>query len=318
MSVIQLNSETTNQTINQLANAQERPMGNPVVSVDNLVRRFGEKNAINNVSFTIEEGRVFGLVGENGAGKTTLIKHLLGLLAPQAGAVSVLGCNPVDEPERVLNDVGYLSEDRNMPDWMTVTQFLHYNQAFYRGWDEKYADELREMFDLPTSQKIKSLSRGQRARVGLIAALAHKPKLLVLDEPSSGLDSLVRSDILAAIIRTVADEGRTVLFSSHLPDEVERVADQVAMLHQGELILNDELESVLSNHHVVVLDFPEPRQVPPEMSGGFGWRGNARSWSCIVKGEPGTFQREVDAIGATVVDDRRPALEDVFVAQARS
>src|SRR5438132_2930916 len=187
-------------------------MPEAVVHIENLSRRFGSTAALNDVSLDVPRGSVFGLVGENGAGKTTLIRHILGLLRAEAGSVRVFGQNPVAEPVSVLARIGYLSEQPDLPDWMRVHEFLRYTQAFYPKWDPTYAEELREEFGLDRSAGVRTLSKGQRAKLGLLAAQAHRPDLLLLDEPSSGLDPIVRSDILAAIIRTVSDEGRTVFF----------------------------------------------------------------------------------------------------------
>ncbi|MEX0820265.1 MAG: ABC transporter ATP-binding protein [Pirellulaceae bacterium] len=143
-----------------------------VVEIRELTRRFWRKTALTDITLDIPRGIVFGLVGENGAGKTTLIKHLLGLLKAQQGTVSVFGLDPVEDPVGVLGRIGYLSESRELPDWMRIGQFMSYSQAFYPPWDTRYAEELREMFELAKDQRIKSLSRGQRARVGLLAALA--------------------------------------------------------------------------------------------------------------------------------------------------
>ena len=194
---------------------------NAVVAVAGLSRHFGTKAALDEVTVSIPHGSVLGLVGENGAGKTTLIRHLLGMLQAQAGIVRVFGCDPVADPVGVLSRVGYLSERRDLPGWMRVDEFMRYTQAFYPTWDEQYAEQLLEQFQLDPTQKITTQSQGQQAKTGLLAALAYRPELLILDEPSSGLDPVVRRDILEAIIRVVADEGRTVLFSSHLLDEVE-------------------------------------------------------------------------------------------------
>ena len=289
-----------------------------VVEIRWLTRRFWRKTALADITLEIPRGVVFGLVGENGAGKTTLIKHLLGLLKAQEGTVSVFGRNPVDSPVEVLGRIGYLSESREMPDWMRIGQFLSYTQAFYPKWDANYAEELREMFELAKDQRIKSLSRGQRARVGLLAALAHRPDLLLLDEPSSGLDPIVRRDILAAIIRTVADEGRTILFSSHLLDEVERVADQVAMLHLGRLVMSAPLDQILEGHRVLTIQFPDSLTTTPNLAGGLGWSGEGREWTCVCNGELEQLRSAATASGASIVEQRRPSLEDVFLARARS
>src|SRR5688500_19130660 len=170
-------------------------------------------------------GQAYVLVGANGACKTPLLKHLLGLLRAQTGSVRVFGLDPVRDPVGVLGRVGYLSEERELPEWMRVDELMRYTQAYHPTWDASYARELLETFALDPAKKIKELSKGMRAQAGLIAAVAHRPQLLILDEPSSGLDAVVRRDILDAIVRAVADDGRTVIFSSHLLGEVERMSD---------------------------------------------------------------------------------------------
>jgi ABC-2 type transport system ATP-binding protein len=223
-------------------------LSEPVISVSELSRRFGAKTALDAVSLSVPRGAVYGLVGANGAGKTTLIKHVLGLLRAERGAVRVFGLDPVADPVGVLSRIGYLSEDHDLPGWMRVDELLRYSRAFYPAWDERYAEELRRTFGLDPAARIKSLSRGQKARAGLLIALAYRPELLVLDEPSSGLDPVVRRDILEAILRTIAEEGRTVLFSSHLLDEVERVADQVTMIDEGRIVLSGPLAAIREAH----------------------------------------------------------------------
>jgi len=215
-----------------------------VINVAELTRRFGAKTALSSVSLSMPRGAVYGLVGANGAGKTTLIKHILGLLRAESGSVRVFGLDPVTNPVAVLSRIGYLSEENDVPGWMRVDELIRYSRAFYPTWDDAYAEELRQAFALDSTAKIKNLSKGQKARAGLLIALAHRPELLVMDEPSSGLDPIVRRDILGAVIRTIADEGRTVLFSSHLLEEVERVADHVTMINQGTIALHAPLSAI--------------------------------------------------------------------------
>jgi ABC-2 type transport system ATP-binding protein len=221
-----------------------------VINVSELTRRFGATTALASVNLSMPRGAVYGLVGANGAGKTTLIKHILGLLRAENGSVRVFGLDPVADPVAVLSRIGYLSEENDVPDWMRVDELIRYSRAFYPAWDDVYAEELRQAFALDPTAKIKNLSKGQKARAGLLIALAHRPELLVLDEPSSGLDPIVRRDILGAIIRTIADEGRTVLFSSHLLEEVEQVADHVTMIHQGKIVLSAPLGDIKESHRV--------------------------------------------------------------------
>lgn len=288
-------------------------MNEPVIRVQNLSRRFGKNRALEHVSLEVRPGIVFGLVGENGAGKTTLIKHLLGLLKAQQGTVRVLGHDPVQNPVEVLGNIGYLSEERDLPERMTIGQLMRYQQAFFPNWNEDYAHQLGETFQLDLGQRIDRLSRGQRARTGLLAALAHRPQLLVLDEPSSGLDPAVRRDILGAIIRTVAEEGRNVLFSSHLLDEVERVADEVAMLHRGRIVLCDTLDQILGSHHRVTIRFAKPQAVAPDLPGSGPWSGERYEWSTICNGKLDRLKQAVSAVGAQIVEQEQPSLEEVFI-----
>jgi ABC-2 type transport system ATP-binding protein len=225
-----------------------------VIDVSDLTRRFGGRTALASVSLSLPRGAVYGLVGANGAGKTTLIKHMLGLLRAQSGSVRVFGLDPVAEPAAVLSRIGYLSEENDLPAWMRVDELIRYSRAFYARWDDGYAEELRQGFALDPAAKIRTLSKGQKARAGLLIALAYRPELLVLDEPSSGLDPIVRRDILGAVLRTIANEGRTVLFSSHLLDEVERVADHVTMISDGNIVLSGPLDALKAAHGGASLD----------------------------------------------------------------
>jgi ABC-2 type transport system ATP-binding protein len=285
-----------------------------VVEVDNIARRFGARLALDDVSLRVPAGSVVGLVGENGAGKTTLIKHILGLLKAQSGRVRVFGRDPVADPVGVLSRVGYLSEEPDLPGWMRIDELLRYMAAFYPRWDHAYADRLRREFGLDTRTRVKELSKGQRARAGLTIALAYRPELLVLDEPSSGLDPIVRRDILGAIIRTIAEEGRTVLFSSHLLSEVERVSDRVAMIRSGRILFCDSLERIKQSHTRLSLSFAEPVVAPPPLGGVLTWDGGDREWSAICVGPPQRVQEAVEELGARVYDRAPLPLDEIFVA----
>src|SRR3954468_4728252 len=288
----------------------------PVIEVRRLTRQFGSTNALDDISLVIPRGGVFGLIGGNGAGKTTLIKHILGMLKAASGTVRVFGLDPVQNPVGTLGRIGYLSEDRDLPDWMSVLELMRYTQAFFPTWDEAYAAQLREMFDLDPRAKIDKLSRGQRARAGLLVALAHRPELLVLDEPSSGLDPVVRRDILGAIIRTIADEGRTVLFSSHLLAEVERVSDQVAMIKSGHILFCDSLDKIKQTHARVTLQFENPRSNPPLLPGALTWDGSGCEWTTVCTGHAQQLQTAAEQLGARVINRSHISLDEIFLARS--
>lgn len=287
-----------------------------VIAIEDLTRRFGAKTALNQVTLQVPRGTVFGLVGENGAGKTTLIKHILGLLKAQKGSVRVFGMDPVHRPAEVLGRIGYLSEDRDLPEWMRVSELLRYTAAFYPKWDAKFAESLREQFALDPAARLRTLSRGESAKAGLMVALAHRPDLLLLDEPSSGLDPVVRRDILGAIIRTVADEGRTVLFSSHLLEEVQRVADRVAMISHGRIVLDAPLDDVLAKHMVLTVRFEKPCAKAPVLPGALVCDGSGCEWTIVSNGSRPELEQALTAAGGRVVEERHPSLEEVFIARA--
>lgn len=286
----------------------------PAIDIQHLSRRFGSKLALDDVSLQVPSGVVLGLIGENGAGKTTIIKHVLGLLKAQQGSVRVFGLDPVKDPVGVLSRIGYLSEEGDLPNWMRVHELLRYAAGFYPTWDEVYAAQLVKEFKLDLNAPLSKLSKGQRSRAGLVIAMAYRPPLLVLDEPSSGLDPIVRRDILGAIIRTIADEGRTVLFSSHLLTEVERVADRIAIMRAGRISLTGTLDEIKLSHGRVTVRFETAKEAPPSVAGLMAWQGAGKEWSAVYYGEPQHLEALVSAIGGQIVEREGLSLDDIFVA----
>ena len=305
-------------------------MSPTIVRIRNLTRRFGEKTALDNVSLDVEAGGVLGLVGENGAGKTTLIKHILGLLRAQEGTVRVFDRDPAVDPVGVLSRIGTLSEDPDLPEWMRIDQLMRYTRAFRPRWDDNYASQLLSRFRLDRSARVGALSKGQKARVGLVIALAYRPEFLVLDEPSSGLDPIVRRDILATALQEVSEDGRTVLFSSHLLDEVERVADHVTMIHAGQVAISAELTEIQASHRALRVRFRQPRSVPPTVDGALHWEGRDQEWTVITDnndrvveslsrslgGNPGDPSLGGHDDSAEVLESRPASLDEVFVSRA--
>lgn len=290
-------------------------MPEDLVEVRGVSRQFGGTLALDNVSYRAGEAKVYGLIGANGAGKTTLIKHLLGLLRAESGSVRMFGLDPVRYPVEVLRSVGYLSEERELPEWMRVDELMRYTQAYYPNWDTDYAQRLLKTFDLDRTKKVKELSKGMRAQVALVAAVAHRPDLLILDEPSTGLDAAIRQDILDAIVRAVADDGRTVLFSSHLLDEVERMSDHVTMIHQGRVVLDGALDTVRGAHFRSQIRFAERVHQPPAIEGVLTLEGDGRSWTAIYDAAPERFSASVARYQGEVVRSREATLEEIFVAR---
>jgi len=198
---------------------------------------------------------------------------------------------------------------------MRIDELMRYMRAFYPTWDEDYAQDLRRQFALDPAAKVNTLSKGQKARAGLLVALAYRPELLLLDEPSSGLDPIVRRDILGAIVRTIADEGRTVLFSSHLLDEVERISDRVAMLKGGRILFTGELDEIKQTHHRLTLRFEDERRQPPVLDGVLSWEGRGCEWTAVANGRLEALTLAASAVGAEVVQQKGLSLDEIFIAQ---
>ncbi len=287
-----------------------------VVEISGVSRKYRRTLALDNVSLSIPRGGVVGLVGENGAGKTTLIKHVLGLLRAQTGTIRVFGLDPVKKPHDTLGRIGYLSEHRDLPGWMRIDELMRYTRALYPKWDPAYAQKLVHVFQLDPTAKIRTLSMGQIAKAALVTALAHRPELLVLDEPSSGLDPIVRRDILGAVLREVANEGRTALFSSHLLNEVETISDRVVMINAGKVILDEPLQDVLRKHQRLVLIGRNGQSPKGVLAGVESCEGDAGRWTVICQGELAAVIAEARQKGFDVSEAGPAVLDDIFVARA--
>jgi len=287
-----------------------------IVSIKNLTRTFNDKIALNKVNLEVNRGQIFGIVGENGAGKTTLIKHMLGLYKAQSGSVVMFNKNPVLDPPAVLSNIGYLSEEPDLPAWMTVSEILYYSASFYPKWDRQYADKLIDAFELPRSKKIKELSKGQRARIGLVLAQAHRPELLLLDEPSSGLDPIVRKDILGAIICGVMEEGRSVVFSSHLLEEVERVCDYLVMLHKGHILLSGALDDIIADHHIFTVKYAGPTKSPLNLENCHKITNLGPEIRIECAGEIETLKQNFCQLSADIIHHRTMTLDEIFTARS--
>src|ERR1017187_150040 len=242
-----------------------------VIGIEGLTKRFGRQTAVDGLSLAVPQGSIFGLLGENGAGKTTTIQMLLGLIKPDGGRLDVLGLDPTKHGLDVRRRVGYVPEVPVLYDWMTVTEIGWFAAGFHldseastSGYQYRY-NELIRGFDLPARKKIKTLSKGMRAKVSLSLAMASDPALLILDEPTSGLDVLVRRDFLESMV-DLAGAGRTVLLSSHQIGEVERVASHIALLHAGKLILVEPLDELKARPSLLSVTFSSRDHpfAPPE------------------------------------------------------
>ena len=230
-------------------------MGNAIETFG-LGKAFGKSAAVRGLNLAIPEGAVFALLGPNGAGKTTTIKMLMNIIRPSEGEASVLGVQSTKLGARDFLQIGYISENQEIPEWMTVGRLVHYCKAFYPNWDDAFCDRLLKQYQVPLDRPLKSLSRGMKMKATLISSLVYRPRLLVLDEPFSGLDVLVRDEFIRGVLELSEQERWTVLVSSHDIDEVERLADWVGIMKDGELQLCEQVSSLQARFRKVEAVLP--------------------------------------------------------------
>ena len=219
---------------------------NYAIEANKLTKRFGKIMAVQDLDLAVPEGSIFAFLGPNGAGKTTTIKTLMNIMRPTKGSSTILGVESTKLGPEEFAQIGYVSENQEMPDWMRVDKFLEYCRSMYPTWDDGFCRELTEQFDLPMKQKLKALSRGMRMKAALVSSLAYRPKLLIFDEPFSGLDPLVREEFVSGMLDITENEKWTIFISSHDIDEVERLADWVGIIDRGLLKTVEKTESLQS------------------------------------------------------------------------
>jgi ABC-2 type transport system ATP-binding protein len=278
----------------------------------NIYKRYGGRRVLDDVSLSIPKGAVLGLVGSNGAGKTTLMRILVGLLMPEAGSVTVL-----DEPALQLTDaaktrLGYVPQTPEALNWMTVESMLQFVGSFYPRWDGEYMWNSLMRWNIPPSLRLAKLSPGERQRVALIRVLATCPELLILDEPASALDPVARRDFLREIALRAGEAGMTVLFSTHIVSDLERVASHVCFLHEGRVLLNTAMDDLKETHARLSLSREAAGAIGKPLAGEIARRRRPDGGMSIVLTRNGLapWPSEATASGGTLEPMN---LEDLFI-----
>jgi len=287
-----------------------------VIETRDLTKRFGRKNlAVDSLALRVPRGSVFAFLGRNGAGKTTTIRMLLHLLDKTAGTARVLGLDSVKNALEIKRRVGFVGEGQMMYDWMTVGEMIWFCKGFYQGWNDAFAAELKTKLELPGKTKVRALSRGQQAKLALLLAMAYRPELLILDEPTTGLDVVVRRNFLEGVIELIQEEGRTVFFSSHIVHEVERVADWVGIIDNGRLIQCSPLEELKAKVKRLVMTFETvPADLAKRLPGALLVSEAGRQATAIVSDFSEDTLAAARALGPSRLEVEDLSLEDIFVA----
>lgn len=287
-----------------------------VFEFQNVVMQYRSRTVLDQFSLAGSRGEVIALLGENGAGKTTALRVLLGFAKPTSGGARVFGLRSERRSTEIRRRVGYVSDEPALYDWMTVAEIGWFCSGFY---EPEFVDRYRlkmESFRVPLDQRIKSLSRGQRAKVSLALAMAHEPELLVLDEPTAGLDPVVRREFLQSMV-DVAASGSTVLLASHQVAEVERVADRVAIIKDGRLDVCESVEELKSNVSEVRVTWANGSNQLPAISALnlLSRRDSQRQTSLFLRGFDDSIAGLLtDSPDVRSIDVHKPTLEDIYIA----
>ena len=288
-----------------------------IIAVNELTKSYGRSRGISHVTFTVDEGEIFGFLGPNGAGKTTTIRVLMGLLHPTSGGATIGGRDVWSESVAVKQLVGYLPGELALDPNLTGGQILEYFANLRGGVDRAYAESLIARLDLDTTKRFREYSRGNKQKVGLVQAFMHKPQLLILDEPTSGLDPLNQQEFNKLVGETRA-EGRTIFLSSHILPEVEQVCDRVGIIREGEVVRLDAVSALKDlRQHEVAISFAGPApleafQSLPGVSAAATEQGG-RVARLTVQGDLGEVLRVAVAHGAVNLTTHEPSLEDIFL-----
>jgi len=300
--------------------AAAAPTRSPAVSMHGVTKRFGTTVALDDVSLSIAPGSICGLVGPNGAGKTTLVRLLLGLERPASGTIRVLGLDPLRDAIPLRERVGYVPDTLHADRWMTAAEVLRFCRGLRRHWNDTLATRLVDRLGIPLKTRVGSLSRGTLVKLGLVAAVAPEPELLLLDEPMAGLDPLAREEVVETVIAAAPDRPWTVLFSSHSLDDVQRLADSIAVVVAGRLVHHGATDDLLAAVRRVRMRVDDglPRPLPEGID-VIGSQDSGREWSLVIRdGVPTAIERLRALPGVEVLGVDPLSLEEIFKQLARA
>ena len=286
---------------------------NPIVQMTGVYKRFGKIQALDGVDLSIYPGSIIGLLGANGAGKSTLLRHIIGLYLPDRGRCTAFGCEAGKLGPEQLARIGYVHQEGELLDWMKTGQLIRYVSTYYPSWNRGLEEKYIADFEVSTEARVGSLSPGQRQKLAILLAIGFEPELLILDEPAAALDPVMRANFLDLLLQIIQDENKTIIISSHILSDVEKVIDHVVIMKQGRILLDfgfDELRERFSRVRVSALSGELPRELP------FAnvvqcRRSNGEAILTLQDCSPEQLQQQAESLNCRVEIQTLP-LEDIY------
>ncbi len=288
-----------------------------VIATDRLTKYYGRKCVLDGLSLRVPQGSVYGLLGRNGAGKTTAIKILLGMTQPSYGRAELFGEDAARLRPETRTRIAYLAEGHPLYRWMTIAEVVRFTRSFYPTWNDELLEQILDHFELPRRAKIRRLSAGQQAQVSLALAVAPEPELLILDDPTLRLDTVVRRDFLESMIQIIQRRGRTILFSSHILGDVERVADRIGILVDGVLRVDCPTEHFKESIRKVVLTFGGSPPEFPACDGLVNSRRVGNKLELVLANYSDEHRRLAESLSPEDIDVIELSLEEAFIEYTR-
>ncbi|MEX2171390.1 MAG: ABC transporter ATP-binding protein [Pirellulales bacterium] len=282
-----------------------------------LTKHYSEKRVVDSLDLRVPQGSVYGLLGRNGAGKSTAIKMLLGMVQPDYGRVELLG-ESIDELKPATRArIAYMAEGHPLYGWMTIGEAVRFTRPFYPTWNHTLCEQILDCFELSPRQKIRTLSRGQQAQVSLALGVAPDPELLILDDPTLGLDTVVRRDFLESLIQIIQRQGRTILFSSHILGDVERIADRIGVMVKGVLRVDCPTDQFRNSIKKIVLEFTGAPPETPNCPGLVSARQVGPMLELVLVGYDDAQREAIEALEPRSIEVLHLNLEDAFIEYTR-
>jgi ABC-2 type transport system ATP-binding protein len=291
-------------------------MMNGILTIKNISKSFGKKKVLENFNLVVEKGKVYGLLGINGEGKTTLIRMIMGVIPPDSGEIFFKDKKISFRDDAYKKEIGFIAEESIFYSWMSIKELLSFNASFYPKWNAPKSNEYLEKFSLDPKTRIRHLSRGMKLKLGLIVTLASEPELLILDDPTSGLDVPTRHDFLKEIIKELSEAGTTILFSTHIVHEIEGIIDNLGILRFGSLILDENFHELKNSCMRVLLTSEEPLENKIKIDGVITKKTNGNQSELVVYPWTKEKKQVIENLKPTRMEIKPLNLEEIFISFA--